>query len=148
MRVCLWSSNSFENQYASYHIMYDIVQKLQNDHTVFVVQKKYDSGFIPDELKDKNTLFCNVSVKRREKNKLIFRYIDDIVYYCKSFRLIKKMSDIDVVLLQSNSVPLVPIVLCRIKKIPVVYNVQDIFPNNAIYTDLLNKKSAITKILL
>lgn len=148
MKICLWLSNSFEHQYASFHLLFDLIKELQKEDSLYVIQKQFDNGSIPDELYSNSTAFYSFPVKKREKSNLLSRYVDDINYYLRSFKIIKNHHDIDVVFLQSNNAPFLPIMFCSIKKIPVVYNVQDIFPNNAIYAGLLDKNSIKARLLL
>lgn len=150
MNICVWSGSSFEKPYASYHLMENIILSfLEEGHQVWLIQGKWSNGQIPDSLKEKeNFNVINISQKSIQKNNFIGRYIYSLNFYRKSKKCLYNLPQIDVVFLQSNNVAWYPISCIRKKKIPVVYNVQDIFPDNAIEVGMINKNSLIAKTFL
>ncbi len=152
MRVCVLSGSSFEQNYSSYHLMRDLLQKLLDDgHEVGLIQKCFSkNGCLPLELEGKTGLTVkDIPVKQAEKNNLIKRMLADIRYYIKTAKAIRAYKHYDVFFLQSNNIPWLPIGIIKLMtRKPVVYNVQDIFPQNAIYSGILNGKSSISKVLL
>lgn len=152
MKVCMLSGSSFEKNYASYHLMRDLICHLLEDgHEVNLIQKCFSKpGCLPPELADKAGLtVSDISFKEADKNNLIKRMQSDLSYYIKTAKSIRRSKNCDVFFLQSNNVPWLPIGLIKIlTRKPVVYNVQDIFPQNAIFAEMISEKSIISRILL
>lgn len=152
MKVCVISGSSFEKNYASYHLMRDLIcGLLDHGDKVRLIQKCYKiPNQVPLELIDKKDLLVSsVSVKEADKKIFLKRMIYDILYYIKVGKYIYRYKDSDVFFLQSNNVPWISIVLVKIlTKKTVVYNVQDIFPQNAIFSGMIKNESIIAKILL
>lgn len=134
MNVCIWSGTSFEKSYASYHLMEYIIKAiLDAGHNVYLIQKKNEDGEMPASLCNKKNLHVlNVPWLEPKKGNFIKRYLDAIKYYLVSAKKIKRLSNIDVIFLQSNNVAFFPVKIANIFKIPIVYNVQDIFPLDAL----------------
>ena len=145
MNVCLWSGSSFEEWYSSYHLMLKIIQEiLAAGHEVWLVQKKKSDGKMPEELKNNSMLHVvNVQQKKVKKSNFILRYIRGFQYYKESGKIIKKIPNIDIIFLQSNNNALVPINVARKIGIPIVYNVQDIFPIDAMVIGKLSSKNPV-----
>lgn len=138
MKVCVWSGASFEQTYASYHLIEGILNALLDaGHEVYLLQKKLSTGAMPESLKNRDHLhIINIQWQDPEKTNFAKRYLDSFKYYRESR---KKLPDVDVVFLQSNNTAIVPVNICRKKHIPVVYNVQDIFPIDALVVGKLSK---------
>lgn len=134
MIICVWSGTSFEKPYASYHLMEEIIKRMLNaNHEVYLVQMKKGNGDIPRSLEKQEKLhIINISWKEVQKNRFVERYLDSIKYYFVSFKQIVKIKKIDAIFLQSNNVAYFPINMAKKRKIPVLYNVQDIFPLDAL----------------
>ena len=142
MNVCLWSGSSFEDWYSSYHLMLKLIQEIiAAGHEVWLLQVQRSNGKIPDELKDESRLHViNVPQEAAEKGNFALRYLKGFQYYRQSGKKLKDLSDIDVIFLQSNNNALVPVHIARKLRIPVVYNVQDIFPIDAMIIGKLSKR--------
>lgn len=139
MKVCVWSGSSFEQPYASYHLMEGILNALLNaGHEVWLVQMKRSTGAMPASLTGRQNLHV-VSIPWADAEKTAFakRYLRSILYYKRCEREISKIRNLDAVFLQSNTVAYFPIRFCKRKKLPVVFNVQDIFPIDALVTGML-----------
>ena len=139
MKVCVWSGSSFEQPYASYHLMEGILNALLNaGHEVWLVQMKRSTGAMPASLTGRQNLHV-VTIPRADAEKTAFakRYLRSILYYKRCEREISKIRNLDAVFLQSNTVAYFPIRFCKRKKLPVVFNVQDIFPIDALVTGML-----------
>lgn len=143
MNICVWSGDSFEEWYSSYHLMNRIISEmLTAGHNVFLVQVQKSDGKLPDNLNNQpNLKVFNVIQKPASKSNFIFRYIKDFQYYLKSGKLVKSLSDIDVIFLQSNNIAYIPVKIANKLHIPVVYNVQDIFPIDALVIGKLSKNN-------
>ena len=139
MNVCVWSGSSFEQPYASYHLMEGLVNALLDaGHQVWLVQMRRSTGAMPDSLMGKSGLhIIDIPWQDPEKTAFARRYLRSIEYYKTCEKEIRKIPGLDVVFLQSNTVAYFPVMFCRRRKLPVVFNVQDIFPADALVTGML-----------
>lgn len=151
MKVCVLSGSSFEKNYASYHLMRDLMENLvEQGHEVCLIQKCFEKpGCLPPELQNKAGItVSDIRCSQRDKKNLIKRMLTDMKYYLDTASSIRKFKDCDVFFLQSNNVPWLPIGLIRmLAHKPILYNVQDIFPQNAVYSGMLSEQSIISKAL-
>lgn len=135
MNICVWSSGSFEKPYASWHLMKDIVAAILNKgHEVWLIQKKYAEGELPEELQEyleKGKLHI-INIPWKGQQNFFKRYLTSIKYYRVCEKVFRKIPNIDVIFLQSNNVAFFPVTFAYRKKVPIVYNVQDIFPMDAL----------------
>ena len=143
MNICLWSGASFEEWYSSYHLMHRLIREMINaGHNVSLVQVQKSDGRLPDDLKDEPRLkVYNVIQKPAAKSNFVFRYIKGFQYYSESGKIVKSLSDIDVIFLQSNNNAYIPVKIANKLHIPVVYNVQDVFPLDAMVIGKLSKSN-------
>ena len=143
MNICLWSGASFEEWYSSYHLMHRLIREMINaGHNVSLVQVQRSDGRLPDDLKDEPRLkVYNVIQKPAAKSNFVFRYIKGFQYYSESGKVVKSLSDIDVIFLQSNNNAYIPVKIANKLHIPIVYNVQDIFPIDAMVIGMLSKSN-------
>ena len=141
MNICLWSGASFEDWYSSYHLMHRLITELVNaGHYVSLVQVQKRDGKLPDDLVNEPRLkVYNIIQKPAAKSNFIYRYIKGFQYYSESSKVIKSLSDIDVIFLQSNNNAYIPVKIANKLHIPIVYNVQDIFPIDAMVIGKLSK---------
>ncbi len=145
MNICLWSGASFEEWYSSYHLMHRLIREMINaGHNVSLVQVQKSDGRLPDDLKDEPRLkVYNVIQKPAAKSNFVFRYIKGFQYYSESGKVVKSLSDIDVIFLQSNNNAYIPVKIANKLHIPVVYNVQDVFPLDAMVIGKLSKNNPV-----
>ncbi|NCU27182.1 glycosyltransferase WbuB [Candidatus Nomurabacteria bacterium] len=99
---------------------------------------------IPEELM-KSPIFSYdlVDVKKIKKSDFFRRYLYGIMYAFKSAKYIKKqVSMCDVVFFQSSPTVLYQMLLIRryAKKVPIVYNVQDMFPGSSIASGIMPQR--------
>ena len=143
MNICLWSGASFEEWYSSYHLMHRLIREMiYAGHNVSLVQVQKSDGRLPDDLKDEPRLnVYNVIQKPAAKSNFVFRYIKGFQYYSESGKIVKSLSDIDVIFLQSNNNAYIPVKIAKKLHIPVVYNVQDVFPLDAMVIGKLSKSN-------
>lgn len=140
MKICMWTGSSFEQPYASYHLMEGVLNALLDaGHQVWLVQMRRADGRLPDSVKGKAGLHV-VEIPWSEPEKTAFakRYLRSIAYYKACEKEIKKLPDLDAVFLQSNIAAFFPVLFCNRRKLPVVFNVQDIFPMDALVTGMLS----------
>ena len=141
MNICLWSGSSFEEWFTSYHLLDRLIKEMINaGHNVTLVQIQKSDGKLPDDLRDEPHLkVYNIVQKPAAKSNFVLRYIKGFQYYSKSGKVIKSLSDIDVIFLQSNNNAYLPVKIANKLHIPVIYNVQDIFPIDARVIGKLSK---------
>ncbi len=141
MNICLWSGSSFEEWYSSYHLMLKLIQEMiAAGHEVWLLQLQKKDGKMPDELRNEPNLHViNVPQEQAEKSNFALRYLKGFQYYKQSGKKLQEIPHIDVIFLQSNNNAIVPVNLARKLHIPVVYNVQDIFPIDAMVIGKMSK---------
>lgn len=142
MNICVWSDFSFEEPYASYHLMKEmILAMLKSGHNVWLLQAQFSDGSVPQEFSVYNNLhIINVKQSRVQKTNFAVRYLKTIAYFNTSKKEIRKIPQLDVIFLQSTNAAVFPVMYAKKCKLPIVYNVQDIFPIDALVTGVLNKK--------
>lgn len=145
MNICLWAGGSFEEWYSSYHLMLKLILEiLDAGHDLWLVQFQISDGRMPAELENRDRLHVfNVKQKKIKKGNFILRYLSEIGYYRQSGKIIKKLPDIDVIFLQSNNNAIIPVNIARKLHIPLVYNVQDVFPIDAWVIGKLSKMNPL-----
>ena len=144
MRIAIWSSTSFDVHSAEYHIMADRIEGLSDaGHSIQLVQKNFNGGGLPEKLKNKGIQVTNITVPAVNKASFLKRYIVQLKYYIASGKHIRK--DADCVFVQSNYAAWLPVLWLRLfrPKIRIIYNVQDIFPENALLSGVLPKKNGL-----
>ncbi|MDK2813901.1 MAG: hypothetical protein PWQ08_1156 [Clostridiales bacterium] len=152
MKIAVISIGSFDTQYSDYHLMKDIIiELLQRGHLVSLIQKQYgNTPIYPVEfqpfLDSEDLIVHNIPFARKKKANLKARYLADLAYYYKACNVLKKIK-IDKIYLQSNNSAFLPVFFAKnILKKPLVYNEQDIFPENAVFAGELCERSVIYKI--
>lgn len=134
----------FDKHGPSVHLLTDIIEQcLISGHSVEMIVRNRggQAPDIPLKLQKYDNLKCHVIKDvKLEKSALIKRYFEDIRYAFKCKRIYKNIGDIDAVFLQSHTSPLFSITL--IKKTlnkPILFNVQNIFPIDALVLGKLRK---------
>jgi colanic acid biosynthesis glycosyl transferase WcaI len=137
MNVCMWLGGSLEEWCSSYHLLTELAKAIiHSDHKVYMIQAQRSTGAIPAELQKLPEMHTiNVPQKETKKGNFVTRYIREYEHFKKSGEKLKELHKkvgIDVVFLQSNNIAIVPVNICRKLHIPVIYNVQDVFPIDAL----------------
>ena len=151
MRIAVISIGSFDTPYSDYHIMRDIViGLLERGHAVDLIQKQYlDTPQYPDGFYPylgKQLTVHPIRFERKARSDLKARYLADLRYYHAACRLMKKNLP-DKIFLQSNNTAFYPVFYAKhIAKRPLIYNEQDIFPENALFAGILNAKSPVYRV--
>ena len=151
MKITVVSIGSFDTQYSDYHIIRDIiVEFLERGYEVNLIQKQYlDAPRYPQQFEEYlgNQLSVqNIRFEKKEKTNLKARYLADLAYYRQACRLMKK-SKPDKVFLQSNNTAFYTVFYAKhVLKRPLLYNEQDIFPENAYFAGILSENSLIYKV--
>ncbi len=147
MKICVWSGSSFEQWYSSYHLMQKLLLVLlEMNHEIWLIQRQCSDGRMPDNLAAQEKLhIVNIPQTEAKKSNFAQRYIKGFSYYRYSGKVVRdvgeKMGGFDVIFLQSNNNAIVPVNVAHRMKTPVVYNVQDIFPIDALAIGKLKRKN-------
>lgn len=151
MKVAIVSIGSFDTQYSDYHIMRDIILGLlERGHEVDLIQKQYfDTPQYPQQFEKylKGQLQVqNIRFEKKAKADLKARYLADLSYYKQACTLMKKDKP-DKIFLQSNNTAFFTVFYAKhILRCPILYNEQDIFPENAYFAGILSESSMIYKV--
>ena len=151
MRIAVVSIGSFDTQYSDYHIMRDIILGfLERGHEVSLIQKQYlDTPRYPqqfDKYFGKQLQVHNIRFKKKAKADLKARYLADLSYYRQVCKWMKKNKP-DKVFLQSCNTAFFTVFYAKhILKRPLLYNEQDIFPENAYFAGILSESSMVYKV--
>lgn len=151
MRIAVVSIGSFDTQYSDYHIMRDIILGLlERGHEVNLIQKQYlDIPQYPqqfDKYFGKQLQVHNIKFEKKAKADLKARYLADLSYYRQACKWMKKNKP-DKVFLQSCNTAFFTVFYAKhILKCPLLYNEQDIFPENAYFAGILSESSMIYKV--
>ncbi|MGG6491860.1 UNVERIFIED_CONTAM: glycosyltransferase family 4 protein [Bacteroidetes bacterium 56_B9] len=151
MKVAVVSIGSFDTQYSDYHIMRDIiVGLLERGHDVELIQKQYlDVPQYPQQFEkylEKQLQVKNIRFEKKAKANLKARYMADLSYYRRACGALKKNKP-DKIFLQSCNTAFFTVFYAKhILKCPLLYNEQDIFPENAYFSGILSESSPIYKV--
>lgn len=151
MKIAVVSIGSFDTQYSDYHIMRDIILGLlERGHEVNLIQKQYlDLPQYPqqfDKYFGKQLQVHNIKFEKKAKADLKARYLADLSYYRQACKWMKKNKP-DKVFLQSCNTAFFTVFYAKhILKCPLLYNEQDIFPENAYFAGILSESSMIYKV--
>ena len=151
MRIAVVSIGSFDTQYSDYHIMRDIILGLlERGHEVNLIQKQYlDTPQYPQQFEKyfgKLLKVHNIRFEKKAKADLKARYLADLSYYRRACKWMKKNKP-DKVFLQSCNTAFFTVFYAKhILKCPLLYNEQDIFPENAYFAGILSENSMIYKV--
>lgn len=143
-------SGGFDRRTTSEHLLVAIVQALyENGHTVHIVQKDTLGSLphLPKELLKLGVTTDCIPCKLAAKSNFIGRYLVELRYVWKCRKYLKQNKDADAVFNQSSTVAgfMAFAVKHIMPKARLSYNVQDIFPENALYIGSV--KGIIYKIL-
>lgn len=138
MKILMWMGGSFDRRTPSEHLLVAIVKALYADgHTVHIIQKSTGGTLpkLPIELTKLGVTTDCISCKLAAKGNFIGRYLVELRYILKSRKYLKKHKDVDAVFNQSSPVAgiMAFVVKHTIPRARIIYNVQDIFPENAAY---------------
>lgn len=151
MKIAVVSIGSFDTQYSDYHIMRDIIiGLLERGHEVNLIQKQYlDTPQYPQQFEKyfgKKLQVHNIKFEKKAKADLKARYLADLSYYRQACKWMKKNKP-DKVFLQSCNTAFFTVFYAKhILKCPLLYNEQDIFPENAYFAGILSESSMVYKV--
>ena len=150
MKVLFWLSMGLDRRGPSEHLLIDMIEALYaNGHTVHVLQKNTGGPqpALPERLQKLGVETTCIPFKLPAKTNLAARFLADVKYVLRCCQWLSRNREFDRIFLQSANVAgiqtrLLPFVQ---RKIPVVFNVQDIFPENAMYSGKMKKNGIVYK---
>ena len=145
MKVLFWLGMGFDRHGPSVHLLKKMIEEtLIAGHEVVMIVRNTNGQDpdVPVSLQKYPNLICEVIPDHlQQKGKLVQRYFEDIQYFFRCKKTLKKHKDTDVVFLQSCTAPIFPIRIAqKILKAPILFNVQNIFPNDALVLGKLTKR--------
>lgn len=148
MRIGVLSIGSFDSFYSDYHLLRDVIAALlRRGHEVVLYQKQYlEQPAFPPEFKDyllKTLTVRSFPFEKPAHENLKARYLADLKYYWTACREMKA-DNLDCFYLQSCNTAFLPVFYAKhFLKIPVFYNEQDLFPDNALLSGSLSSGSVV-----
>lgn len=143
MKVLMWMDGSFDRRTPSEHLLVAVIQALYaNGHTVHVIQRNTGGPLqaLPDDLVRLGVTTESISCKLAAKNNFIGRYLVGLKYIWQCRKALLQNKDCEAVFNQSSNAAgfMVLFIKLLIPKARIIYNVQDIFPDNAAYIGKVN----------
>ena len=150
MKVLFWMFIGFDQHATSEHLLTAVIEQLcKAGHEMHILQKNTggDLPSIPEKLSGYKVSTDTIPFVAAAKNNFVARYLAELKYIkaCKKFI----SSDYDAVFIQSTTVAGFAVRTVR-KKLPraiVTFNVQDIFPYNAVYSGNIKKGGLVFKVM-
>ncbi len=152
MKVLFWMNTGFGSHSTSGHLLSAMIKQLAlKENKVHVIQSNQNRNpvILPQKLIDLGVTTDGISTETPNKNNLLGRYFGAVKFYWNCRHVLKEHRDADAVFLQSTNVAGIAVWLVRkyIKKAIVTFNVQDVFPYNAVFSGKLKKNSLVFKVL-
>ena len=153
MQVIVWMSSGFDTHFTSEHLIKAIIKSLVlAGHQVHIIQMNQGGSNpeLPEDLQYDGITSCSIQYVSPDKSSFIKRYISEAKWHLKCKRLLQQYKDSDALFLQSTTVGGFALAIARRilgKKAIISFNVQDIFPYNAVYSGKIKKNSLVFKTL-
>ncbi len=150
MQVLFWLSIGLDRRTPSEHLLTDMVEALyQQGHTVHVLQKNTNGpkGALPQRMLDLGVETTCIDCTPPQKDNLAARFFADVKYVLQCVKWLKAHRNFDRIFMQSSNVAGIQTRILRHtqKGIPVIFNVQDIFPENAVYSGKMKADGFVYK---
>lgn len=150
MKILFWLSIGMDRRTPSEHLLTDMVEALyERGHTVHVLQKNTNGplGSLPKRMVELGVETTRIECSTSQKGNLAGRFMVDVLYVLKCLKWLRKHKEFDRVFMQSSNVAGVQTRFLRHvqKSVPVIFNVQDIFPENAVYSGKIKKNGIMYK---
>lgn len=148
MNILIWMSTSFKT--TSRHLLIAILDELlMAGNQITVLKKKVDGETeeLPNELTGRGIQCISIPTTASNKGNLIARYVKDIGYINKCKKYLNH--SYDAVFVQSSNVAGLAFRILHKKQLDAVktFNVQDAFPQNAVFSGTLKRHSIPYKVL-
>lgn len=150
MKILFWLSIGMDRRTPSEHLLTDMVETLyERGHTVHVLQKNTNGplGSLPKRMIELGVETTRIECSTSQKGNLAGRFMVDVLYVLKCLKWLKAHKEFDRIFMQSSNVAGVQTRFLRHvqKSVPVIFNVQDIFPENAVYSGKMKKNGIVYK---
>ena len=150
MKILFLMSSGFDRHSTSEHLLTAVIEALCRDgHSVHILQRATGGPLpaIPESLKGFPVTTEAIPFSAAEKGNLIARYVKGIQHLRACGKRIAP--DFDAAFIQSTPVGgwAVRMVRRRLPKARITFNVQDIFPYNAVYSGNLKESSPVFRLL-
>ncbi len=152
MRVLFWLSIGLDRRATSEHLLTAIVEALYNEgHMVHLIQMDThgEKNELPPQMAKIGVTTNRIPCSVAKRSNLIERYMQEVKYVLKCARWIRKNRQFERVFVQSSNLAGLQVFILRklLKNIPIIYNVQDIFPENAGYSGTISQNSLVFRFL-
>ena len=148
MNILFWLSIGLDRRTPSEHLLTAMIEALyKRGHTVHILQKD-TGGQIKElypKLQDLGVTTTKIEMSPVAHNNLVNRYVSDVEYVQKAKRWLKiNGHTFDRVFLQSSNVAGFQMRALKsyVPQVPIIFNIQDLFPENAVYSGKLKKSGA------
>lgn len=135
MKILFVLGIGFDKEATSLHLFKSIFRACINDgvsvHAILAGEEE-QRPYIPQDILNSGLFsFDTIKPKSAKKKNFIARYLNEIRYAHKCKKFLRKIENVDAAFVQSNTVLYsYTKVIKKTLSIPVILNVQDIFPNN------------------
>ena len=152
LKVLFWMNIGFDTHTTSEHLLNAVIEQLaKSGHCVHVIQMLNGKSrpVLPQNLINLGVSTDGVFHKAPNKSNFVARYLSAINYYFKCRSVLKTHKDSDAVFIQSTNVAGIAVYLAKryMKNAKITFNVQDIFPYNAMFSGSIKNKGVIFKTL-
>lgn len=150
MQVLFWLSIGLDRRTPSEHLLTDMVEALyQQGHTVHVLQKNTNGPkeALPQRMLELGVESTRIDCTPPQKDNLAARFLADVKYVLQCVKWLKAHRNFNRIFMQSSNVAGIQTRILRhtLKGIPVIFNVQDIFPENAVYSGKMKADGLVYK---
>ena len=152
MKVLFWMNIGFDAHTTSEHLLSAVIEQLAaSGNSVHVIQMKQNETLpnLPLKMTEAGVTTDGIVSQTPNKTNFVARYVNALKFYWHCRKVLKNNRDAEAVFLQSTNVAGFAVWLTRryIKKAIVTFNVQDIFPYNAVFSGSVKKNSIVFKAL-
>lgn len=150
MKILFWIFIGFDKHETSEHLLISVIEQLcKAGHEVHILQKNTGGNLpsIPEKLNCYKVFTDTIPFVAATKNNFVARYLVELNYVRACNKYITR--DYDAVFLQSNTVAgyAIKTVRDKLKDAIVTFNVQDIFPYNAVYSGSIKKNGLVFQVM-
>lgn len=147
MKVLILMSGGFDTYGPSRHLYDSLIDDLLTAGNTVHLIESHSSGNDPDApekfIDNKLFSFETIKVRMAKKNDFLKRYLYGVLYAFKARKPLKKNKKKQFNLVLVQSCPWAPFTVYfakRILKIPVVWNIQDMFPGSSIASGVMKRR--------
>ena len=149
MKILIITPTIFVENSPFNHLFKDILEEmiLENNFVHrFVAVESYDDSSYKMEIKDKNIEYSLFKRKKCDHLNIFSRYLNDMITHFVQSIHILKLKNIDVLFEDVSYSSFFSVYFSKIKKIKIVSMVQDVWPDNAVQSNLIKNNSILYKL--